>query len=127
PKRELIASAYNILLKATIGNGFSDAQCGFKAVRADVAKALLPLVEDDEWFFDTELLALAERNGLRIHEVAVDWIDDADSRVDIAQTATADLRGIGRLVRGFASGKGAAGTAVSLRRPFPGSEVASFA
>ena len=106
PKRELISRAYNLLLKATLGNGFSDAQCGFKAVRADVAKALLPLVEDDSWFFDTELLALAEHNGLRIHEVPVDWIDDADSRVDVRATAMEDLRGIRRMLRRFAAGEG---------------------
>ena len=68
-------------------NEFTDAQCGFKAVRADVARALLPHVEDDEWFFDTELLVLAERTGLRIHEVPVDWVDDPDSRVDVMSTA----------------------------------------
>ena len=62
---------------------FRDAQCGFKAVRADVARRLLPAIEDDGWFFDTELLVLAEHNGLRIHEVPVDWVDDADSRVDV--------------------------------------------
>ena len=64
---------------------FSDAQCGFKAIRADVAARLLPLVQDDGWFFDTELLVLAERPGLRIHEVPVDWVDDPDSRVDIVR------------------------------------------
>ncbi|HLM65652.1 MAG TPA: hypothetical protein VK306_15250 [Acidimicrobiales bacterium] len=63
---------------------FSDAQCGFKAVRADVARVLVPMVEDDAWFFDTELLVLAEHNGLRIHEVPVDWVDDPDSQVDVA-------------------------------------------
>ena len=99
PKRELISRAYNLILKAMLHNGFSDAQCGFKAVRADVAHALLPLVEDDGWSFDTELLVLAEHNGLRIHEVPVDWVDDADSRVDVTATAVEDLRGIWRLRR----------------------------
>ena len=80
PRREAISRTYNLLLKATLGSGFSDAQCGFKAVRADVGGALLPLIEDNGWFFDTELLVLAEHNGLRIHEVPVDWIDDPDSR-----------------------------------------------
>src|ERR1039458_1378240 len=65
PRREVISRSYNLILKATLGNGFSDAQCGFKAVRADVARALLPLIEDNGWFFDTELLVLAEHNGLR--------------------------------------------------------------
>ncbi|HCO02464.1 MAG TPA: sugar translocase, partial [Actinobacteria bacterium] len=70
-KRELISRCYNLLLKGTLQAGFSDAQCGFKAIRADVARELLPLVRDDSWFFDTELLVLAERAGLRIHEVPV--------------------------------------------------------
>jgi len=106
PKREFISRVYNLILKATLHNGFSDAQCGFKAVRADVAKALLPLIEDDGWFFDTELLTLAEHNGLRIHEVPVDWVDDADSRVDVRATAMEDLRGIRRMLRRFAAGEG---------------------
>src|SRR5207244_8036043 len=101
-----ISRSYNLLLKATLGNGFSDAQCGFKAVRADVARALLPLVEDDAWFFDTELLVLAEHNGLRIHEVEVDWVDDPDSRVDLVTTARDDLRGVWHLLRRFAAGDG---------------------
>ena len=86
------------------GTRFSDAQCGFKAMRADCARALLPLVRDTAWFFDTELLVLAERSGLRIDEVPVDWVDDPDSRVDIVATAIADLRGIARLGRALARG-----------------------
>ncbi|MDT5371618.1 MAG: hypothetical protein QOC62_6049 [Mycobacterium sp.] len=103
-KREVISRCYNFLLKSTLSAHFSDAQCGFKAIRADVAAQLLPHVADTGWFFDTELLVLAQRSGLRIHEVPVDWVDDADSRVDIIATATADLKGIARMLRGFASG-----------------------
>jgi putative flippase GtrA len=84
--------------------GRSDAQCGFKAIRRDQARALLPLTQDTGWFFDTELLVLAERAGLRIHEIPVDWVDDLDSRVDIIATALADLRGMARLGVGFARG-----------------------
>src|SRR6185369_1398402 len=87
PRREAISRSYNLILKAALRSGFSDAQCGFKAVRADTARQLLPLVEDDSWFFDTELLVLAEQNGLRIHEVPVDWVDDPTSTVDIVRTA----------------------------------------
>ena len=97
---------YNLILKATLRNGFTDAQCGFKGVRADVAQALLPLVEDNGWFFDTELLILAEHNGLRIHEVPVDWVDDPDSRVRVVSTAQEDLKGILRMVRRLAAGEG---------------------
>lgn len=103
-KREFISRSYNLLLRGALATRFSDAQCGFKAIRADVARALLPHVRDGGWFFDTELLVLAERAGLRIHEVPVDWVDDPDSRVDIVPTALADLRGIARLGRAFATG-----------------------
>jgi glycosyltransferase involved in cell wall biosynthesis len=99
-KRELISRAYNGLLHVTVGARFSDAQCGFKAVRADVARELIPRVRDDAWFFDTELLVLAQRDGLRIHEVPVDWVEDSDSRVAIVSTAAADLKGVGRLMAG---------------------------
>ncbi|HYH32752.1 MAG TPA: glycosyltransferase [Pseudonocardia sp.] len=103
PKRELISLAYNLLLRGALATRFSDAQCGFKAIRADVARRLLPLVEDTGWFFDTELLVLAERSGLRIHEVPVDWVDDPDSRVDLLATAVADLKGIVRVARALAT------------------------
>jgi putative flippase GtrA len=104
-KREVISRCYNLILRSTLAARFSDAQCGFKAIRADIAHALLPLVEDTGWFFDTELLVLAERSGLRIHEVPVDWIDDPDSRVDIVATAVADLKGVARLLKGFGTGE----------------------
>jgi putative flippase GtrA len=111
PKRELISRGYNALLHATLGARFSDAQCGFKAIRADRAHELLPLVQDRGWFFDTELLVLAERSGLRIHEVPVDWTDDPDSRVDIVATALTDLRGVARLMRDLRTGR------IPLQRP----------
>ena len=97
-RRELISRCYNRLLRLALRAHFSDAQCGFKAIRAGAAAELLPLVEDEAWFFDTELLVLAQRRGLRIHEVPVDWVEDGDSRVDIVPTAVADLRGIMRLL-----------------------------
>jgi putative flippase GtrA len=105
PKRELISRTYNLILRTVLASRVRDAQCGFKAVRADVARRLLPAVADDGWFFDTELLVLAEHNGLRIHEVPVDWIDDVDSRVHVARTAFDDLRGTARIARAFAAGR----------------------
>ena len=104
PRRELISRGYNMLLRTLMGARFSDAQCGFKAIRRNQARALLPLTQDTGWFFDTELLVLAERAGLRIHEIPVDWVDDLDSRVDIIATALADLRGMARLGAGLARG-----------------------
>jgi putative flippase GtrA len=105
PKRELISRSYNTLLHLVLRTRFSDAQCGFKAIRSDRARELLPLVRDRAWFFDTELLVLAQRAGLRIHEVPVDWVDDPDSRVDLVSTAIADLRGVVRLARDFRAGR----------------------
>ncbi|MGA5647455.1 glycosyltransferase [Microbacterium sp. NPDC088796] len=127
PKREIVSRCYNGLLRGTLSVGFTDAQCGFKAVRREVAERLLPLVEDREWFFDTELLVIAERAGLRIHEVPVDWVDDPDSRVDLLPTALADLRGMARLGRALARGRlplaalgGSGATAGAAAVPPPG-------
>ncbi|MCZ7528684.1 MAG: bifunctional glycosyltransferase family 2/GtrA family protein [Acidimicrobiia bacterium] len=105
PKRELISRAYNRLLRTVARARFRDAQCGFKAGRREVVQALLPAVENDRWFFDTELLLLAQHNGLRIHEVPVDWVDDPDSRVRIVSTALEDLRGLGRVLGRVAAGR----------------------
>lgn len=115
PKREIISRAYNSLLRAVLAARFSDAQCGFKAGRADVIRALLPAIEDDAWFFDTELLMLAQRRGLRIYQVPVAWTEDPDSKVEIVRTALADLRGVVRLRFGSGSKHHS-----SFRPPRPG-------
>jgi putative flippase GtrA len=105
PKREILSRGYNILVRTALATRFSDAQCGFKAIRADRAALLLPLVQDNGWFFDTELLVLAEKAGLRIHEVPVDWVDDPNSTVDIGKTVAGDLRGVARLARDLGAGR----------------------
>lgn len=102
-KREFISRTYNHMLRLMMSAHFSDAQCGFKAMRTDVARAILPHVEDPNWFFDTEVLLLAEKAGYRIHEVPVDWTDDPDSRVNVVETALQDLRGMWRVRRNIAS------------------------
>ncbi|MFN8594405.1 MAG: flippase-like domain-containing protein [Thermomicrobiales bacterium] len=96
-KREVLSRGYNLLIKTLFRNGFSDAQCGFKALTRNAAQTLVPLVEDTTWFFDTELLLLAEERGYRIHEVPVAWVEDLDSRVDIARTVGDDLKGLWRV------------------------------
>jgi glycosyltransferase involved in cell wall biosynthesis len=93
-KRETLSRCYNKLLGWALGARFADAQCGFKALRREAAVQLLHQVENDNWFFDTELLILAQRAGLRIQEIPVTWVDDPDSRVDVVATAMEDLRGI---------------------------------
>ncbi|MCX4760132.1 glycosyltransferase [Streptomyces sp. NBC_01275] len=119
PRRELISRCYNALIRRTHGARFSDAQCGFKAARTDVLRPLLAKTQDDAWFFDTELLLLAEHNGLRIHEVPVDWVEDVDTRVDVVGTATDDLKGLWRMARLKASG---AASVPVPRRPEPAAE-----
>jgi putative flippase GtrA len=114
PKRELVSRCYNLLLRTAMRARFTDAQCGFKAGRTEVVQALLPVVEDQAWFFDTELLLAAQRSGLRIHEVPVDWVEDTDSRVDVLQTALDDLRGMARVARRQLPGFAAIGAVSTL-------------
>nr|WP_083466258.1 bifunctional glycosyltransferase family 2/GtrA family protein [Kibdelosporangium sp. MJ126-NF4]CEL14769.1 glycosyl transferase, family 2 [Kibdelosporangium sp. MJ126-NF4]CTQ96601.1 glycosyl transferase, family 2 [Kibdelosporangium sp. MJ126-NF4] len=104
-KREFTSRTYNALIRLTHGARFKDAQCGFKAARREVIRPMLQHIHDDGWFFDTELLLLAEHNGLRIQEVPVDWLEDVDTRVDVTSTAWHDIRGLLRMIRTKAAGR----------------------
>ncbi len=104
-KRETLSRGYNRLIRILFRTGFSDAQCGFKALTRRAATELIPQVEDNGWFMDTELLILAERLGYRIFDLPVMWVDDTDSRVKIWSTAIADLRGLIRLRRKLDRGR----------------------
>jgi glycosyltransferase involved in cell wall biosynthesis len=95
--RRVLTRGYNSMIKGMFFTRFSDAQCGFKAISREAAARILPLIEDNNWFFDTELLILAEKMGYRIYDVPVKWIEDTDTRVKIASTVTEDLRGLLRL------------------------------
>ena len=97
PKREFISRCYNLLIKAVLFTHFSDAQCGFKAVSRRVVRDVVPMIEDQAWFFDTELLVLGEKQGYRIADVPVKWVDDDDSRVKIVSTAWEDIKGVARV------------------------------
>lgn len=103
--RELISRAYNLTVRAALGVSFSDAQCGFKALSRAAVHQLVPLIEDESWFFDTELLFLAERLRLPIRDLPVVWNEDDDSRVKIIRTALDDLKGIWRLRRTWRNGR----------------------
>lgn len=96
-KREVTSRSYNMIIKAVFFTRFSDAQCGFKAISRKAAQFLVPRVKDQGWFFDSELLILAEKGGFRIKDVPVEWVDDPDSRVRVIKTATDDLKGLLRL------------------------------
>jgi putative flippase GtrA len=122
PKRELISRAYNLLLRVFLRTHVTDAQCGFKAVDRHAVKLLLPLIEDNEWFFDTELLVTAERLGLRVSEIPVDWVDDPDSRVNVVSTAWSDLRGMVRM-----AGRRSRARAQQQRHPSPPERVQATA
>ena len=99
-KRRLLTRGYNTLIKALFLTRFSDAQCGFKAVSREAAQRIVPLIEDNNWFFDTELLILAEKMGYRVKDVPVEWVEDTDTRVKIGGTVMEDLRGLLRLRTG---------------------------
>ncbi len=101
-KRELISRCYNLFVRLALSTTFSDAQCGFKAVSRRVIEEIVPRIEDENWFFDTELLVLAERNGHKIKDIPVKWNEDADSRVKIVQTVWEDIQGVFRLRRTLA-------------------------
>jgi glycosyltransferase involved in cell wall biosynthesis len=97
PGRELLSRLYNLLIRALFFTKFHDAQCGFKAITKRAADELIPLIKNQEWFFDTELLILAEKKGYRVKEVPVEWVEDPDSKVNIIKTVVEDLRGLVRL------------------------------
>ncbi len=96
-KRRVLTRGYSVIIKAMVWTRFSDAQCGFKAVRADLARRLMPHIEDNNWFFDTEMLVLAEKAGYRIKDVPVAWVEDVDTRVNVPKTVAEDLRGLARM------------------------------
>ena len=96
-KREVISRSYNMMIKSLFFVSFSDAQCGFKAVSRNAAQALVPLVKNNNWFFDTELLIIAAKRGFRIREIPVDCGEDPDSRVKVLRTAWEDFKGLMRL------------------------------
>ena len=119
-KREFISRAYNIFLKSVLWTSFSDAQCGFKAISRSAMADLVPEVKDQSWFFDTELLVLAEKRGYRIADIPVQWIEDDDSRVKIIRTAWDDIKGVFRIRwklwrETFSPGDAAAARALSKR------------
>jgi glycosyltransferase involved in cell wall biosynthesis len=95
--RTITSKGYIFLIKFFFWVHFSDAQCGFKAITRRVVKEVIPYVEDNEWFFDTELLLLSEKMGYRIYEEAVTWIDNPGSTVRVMKTAQGDLKGLWRM------------------------------
>ncbi len=100
PQRTALSVGYNTIIKATFWTRFSDAQCGFKAISREIAETVLPLIEDNNWFFDTELLILSEKMGYRVKDIPVRWVEDEDTRVKIGSTVAEDLRGLWRMRTG---------------------------
>jgi len=129
PRRELISRGYSHVVRLSLRSRVSDFQCGFKAIRRERALQILPLVDDDEWFFDTELIVTAERLGVRISETPVEWTDDPSSSVDIVHTALDDLHGIWRMARRREPGRWRAATPAVADAPSQASaeQLLSFA
>jgi len=96
-KREILSRGYNIMIKSLFGIHFSDAQCGFKAVKKAVAASLIPHIEDNSWFFDSELLIIGEKAGYQIYQQPVNWVDNPGSTVRVLKTVYGDLQGLWRL------------------------------
>ena len=96
-KREFVSRGYNLLIRSMFFTGFQDAQCGFKAMTRRAAEEILPKIENNNWFFDTELLIIAAKRGYRIKQIPVKWTDDPNSSVNIARTAAEDIKGLLRL------------------------------
>ena len=118
-KREVISRIYNLFVKLVLSTRFSDAQCGFKAMSRKAVEAIIPQVEDQSWFFDTELLVLSERQGYRIKDIPVRWIEDDDTRVKIFQTGWEDIKGVFRVRRQLSSGRLAATQVANADRRQP--------
>jgi len=118
-KRDLISRSYNIVLQVLLKTRFSDAQCGFKAVSRRAVEVLVPQVADESWFFDTELLVIAERQGYRIKDIPVVWSEDDDSRVKIVSTAWNDMKGVFRLRRRFKAERRGVSESMQVSRKQP--------
>ncbi|HEY2804494.1 MAG TPA: dolichyl-phosphate beta-glucosyltransferase [Gemmatimonadales bacterium] len=96
-KRYILSKSYNIMVRTILNTRVRDHQCGFKAASRQVIEHVVPQVQDQTWFFDTELLVLSEKQGYRLAEVPIHWVEDQDSRVKIAKTAFDDIMGILRV------------------------------
>jgi glycosyltransferase involved in cell wall biosynthesis len=96
-RREITSRGFILLIKLLFLSRLSDTQCGFKAITRQAARELVPRIENEEWFFDTELLLLAEKGGYRVKDVPVRWVEDPDTRVNVPKTVAEDLRGLLRM------------------------------
>lgn len=118
-KREFISRCYNLFLRMVLGVPFSDAQCGFKAVSRDVIERIVPRVQDQSWFFDTELMVAATAEGHRLKEFPITWNEDDDSRVKIVRTAWDDILGVLRVRRQLREGRYRTATPSPLKTQAP--------
>ena len=96
-RRDFLSRTYNLIIRAMFLVQFKDAQCGYKALSRRAARSLVPLVKDNHWFFDTEMLIMASKWNYRIREIPVEWVEDANSTVKVFRTVWEDLKGLLRL------------------------------
>jgi len=97
-KRGIPSRGFNGLVRVVLRSDLLDHQCGFKAFDREALFAILDDVEDDHWFWDTEVLVRAQRAGYRVEEFPVEWTPKGDSKVDLVR----DVFGMGsQILRTF--------------------------
>jgi glycosyltransferase involved in cell wall biosynthesis len=97
--RELTSRVLNFFfIQFFFHTHFTDAQCGFKGVTRQIVENLIPKIKDNDWFFDGELLIIAEKGGYKIYEEPVHWVDNPGSTVRLISTIWGDLMSIKRLL-----------------------------
>jgi glycosyltransferase involved in cell wall biosynthesis len=97
--RKVISYIYNISIKNILGlKQPPDAQCGFKALCKRVVDEIVPKIKNQNWFFDTELLVLAEKKGFKIRYIPINWTERLKTKVRIGKAIFEDIAGILRLV-----------------------------
>lgn len=80
-ERLLYSKVYNFLVRALLKSKIKDHQCGFKAFKKDIVVKLGKEAKDNHWFWDTEILVLAQRKGYKIKEIPVEWTEGKDTKV----------------------------------------------
>jgi len=97
--RSFLSYGYNLLIKIIWRiKELPDVQCGFKALTKNAADAIVPKIENQNWFFDTELLILAYRRRCKIKFIPVKWEERLNGKVKILDTVFEDIVGIVKLL-----------------------------
>jgi dolichyl-phosphate beta-glucosyltransferase len=97
PLRELIGRCFNLVVRILAVPGIHDTQCGFKLFSRAAAHDIFPLLTVDQWAFDVEALLVARKMGYQIAEVPVTWVNDENSKVNVARDFVRTVLDLGRI------------------------------